>query len=279
MIDKFTVGNIELGAVLDMIPPPRHPSEFFPDVTAEEWAPYSDEVLADGQVQLYFDHFFLHSRGKTILVDTGLGPGPHTNRGNITGDLLNQLRLQGVKPEDVDIVVHTHLHADHVGWNLDLSGASPRPYFPNARYLVPRVDWDHFIKPENLENAPWVRDSVMPLEGLGLMDFFDNEYDVTDQVKTLATPGHTPGHHVVIVSSQGQHAMIVGDALHSRVQVQEPTWCAGVDIDKADSRRSREDILRRAEADNYLIAAGHFHPDERVGRVILKEGRRYWQAL
>lgn len=279
MIDKFTVGNIELGAVLDMIPPPRHPSEFFPDVTAEEWAPYSDEVLADGQVQLYFGHFFLHSRGKTILVDTGLGPGPHTNRGNITGDLLNQLRLQGVKPEDVDIVVHTHLHADHVGWNLDLSGASPRPYFPNARYLVPRVDWDHFIKPENLENAPWVRDSVMPLEGLGLMDFFDNEYDVTDQVKTLATPGHTPGHHVVIVSSQGQHAMIVGDALHSRVQVQEPTWCAGVDIDKADSRRSREDILRRAEADNYLIAAGHFHPDERVGRVILKEGRRYWQAL
>ena len=279
MIDKFTVGNIEFGAVLDMIPPPRHPSEFFPDVTAEEWAPYSDEVLADGQVQLYFGHFFLHSRGKTILVDTGLGPGPHTNRGNITGDLLNQLRLQGVKPEDVDIVVHTHLHADHVGWNLDLSGASPRPYFPNARYLVPRVDWDHFIKPENLENAPWVRDSVMPLEGLGLMDFFDNEYDVTDQVKTLATPGHTPGHHVVIVSSQGQHAMIVGDALHSRVQVQEPTWCAGVDIDKADSRRSREDILRRAEADNYLIAAGHFHPDERVGRVILKEGRRYWQAL
>ena len=279
MIEKFTVGNIELGAVLDMIPPPRHPSDFFPDVTAEEWAPYSDEVLVDGQVQLYFGHFFLRSRGKTILVDTGLGPGPHPTRGSVTGDLLNQLLLQGVKPEDVDIVVHTHLHADHVGWNLDLSGAGPRPYFPNARYLVPRVDWDHFIKPENLDNAPWVRDSVMPLEGLGLIDFFDSEYDVTDQVKTMATPGHTPGHHVVLVSSEGQHAMIVGDALHSRVQVQEPTWCAGVDTDKSDSRRSREDLLRRAEAENYLIAAGHFHPDERVGRVVLREGRRYWQAL
>ena len=127
MIEKFTVGNVELGAVLDMIPPPRHPSDFFPDVTAEQWAPYSDEVLVDRQVQLYFGHFFLHSRGKTILVDTGLGPGPHQARGNVTGDLLNQLMLQGVKPEDVDIVVHTHLHADHVGWNLDLSGASPRP--------------------------------------------------------------------------------------------------------------------------------------------------------
>lgn len=279
MIEKFTVGNIELGAVLDMIPPPRHPSDFFPDVTAEEWAPYADEVLVDGQVQLYFGHFFVRSRGKTIMVDTGLGPGPHPTRGNVTGDLLNQLRLQGVKPEDVDIVVHTHLHADHVGWNLDLSGASPRPYFPNARYLVPRVDWDHFVKPENLENAPWVRDSVMPLEGLGLIDFFDGEHDITDQVKTFATPGHTPGHHVVLVSSQGQHAMIVGDALHSRVQVQEPTWCAGVDTDKADSRRSREDLLRRAEGENYVVAAGHFHPDERVGRVILKGGRRYWQAL
>ena len=279
MIEKFTVGNIELGAVLDMIPPPRHPSDFFPDVTAEQWAPYSDEVLVDGQVQLYFGHFFVRSRGKTIMVDTGLGPGPHPTRGNVTGDLLNQLRLQGVKPEDVDVVVHTHLHADHVGWNLDLSAAGPRPYFPNARYLVPRVDWDHFVKPENLENAPWVRDSVMPLEGLGLIDFFDGEHDVTDQVKTLATPGHTPGHHVVLVSSRGQHAMIVGDALHSPVQVHEPTWCAGVDTDKAESGRSREDLLRRAEAENYLIAAGHFHPDERVGRVVLKQGRRYWQAL
>ena len=279
MLDRFTVGNVEVGAVLDMVPPPRHPRDFFPDVPEEAWAPYQREVLVEGMVQLYYGHFFLRSQGKTIMVDTGIGPGPHPTRGNRTGDLLNQLARQGVRPEDVDIVVHTHLHVDHVGWNLDLSGARPRPSFPRARYLAPRLDWEHFTRPENLRNAPWVRDSVVPLEALGLLDLFDDGYQVTDEVTTLATPGHTPGHHAVLVSSQGERAMVVGDVLHTKVQVLEPGWCAGVDTDKAASRRSREDLLRRAEAQGYIVAAGHFPPDERVGRVVRVEGRRFWQPL
>ena len=77
--------------------------------------------------------------GKTVMVDTGMGPGPHADRGNVRGDLLNAIRAQGASPEDIDIVAHTHLHGDHVGWNIDHSGDSPKPYFPNARYLVPRL--------------------------------------------------------------------------------------------------------------------------------------------
>ncbi|MCI0437818.1 MAG: MBL fold metallo-hydrolase [Chloroflexi bacterium] len=279
MVDKITVGNAELGFGLDMIPPPRNPRDFFPDVPPEAWKPYEGDVLVEGQIQLYYGHFFVRSQGKTIMVDTGMGPGPHPTRGNRRGDLLNQLAKQGVRPEDVDIVVHTHLHADHVGWNLDLSGDRPRPYFPNARYLAPRSDWEHFVKPENLKNAPWVRDSVVPLEALGLLDFFEGEHSITGEVTTLPTPGHTPGHHAILVSSQGERAMIVGDALHSKVQVQEPSWCAGVDTNKADSRRSREELLKRAESENYLVAAGHFHPSEHVGRVVLMSGRRYWKAI
>ena len=279
MVDRLTVGNVEIGAALDMIPPPRHPRDFFPDVAMAEWAPYEDEVLVEGHVQLYYGHFFVRSQGKTIMVDTGMGPGPHPTRDNRRGDLLNQLVKVGVNAEDVDIVVHTHLHADHVGWNLDLSGPEPTPYFPNATYLVPRTDWEYFIEPHNLRAAPWVRDSVVPLEELGLMELFDSEHSVTDEVTTLATPGHTPGHQVVLVNSGGQKAMIVGDVLHSRVQVQEPSWCAGVDTNKADSRRSREDLLKRAVDEEYIVAAGHFHPDEHVGRVILMKDRRYWQPL
>ncbi len=279
MVDKITVGNAELGFGLDMIPPPRNPRDFFPDVPPEAWKPYEGDVLVEGQIQLYYGHFFVRSQGKTIMVDTGMGPGPHPTRGNRRGDLLDQLAKQGVGPEDVDIVVHTHLHADHVGWNLDLSGDRPRPYFPNARYLAPRSDWEHFVKPENLKNAPWVRDSVVPLEALGLLDFFEGEHSITGEVTTLPTPGHTPGHHAILVSSQGERAMIVGDALHSKVQVQEPSWCAGVDTNKADSRRSREELLKRAESENYLVAAGHFHPSEHVGRVVLMSGRRYWKAI
>ena len=277
MADKVIVGNVEITAVLDMIPPPRHPEAFFEGVTMADWAPHKD-LLENGQVQLYYGCFFLRSQGKVIMVDTGMGPGPHPDRGNRTGDLVNQLKQRGVGTDDVDIVVHTHLHFDHVGWNVNRSGPVPEPYFRRARYLVPRGDWEHFTKPENLDSAPAVREHVVPLQELGVMELVDSDHQITDEVTTLATPGHTPGHQVVLISSLGQKAMVVGDVLHSQVQVQEADWCANVDTDKAQSRRSRADLLDRSENEGYLIAAGHFHPDRHVGRVVRLEGKRYWQV-
>ncbi len=278
MADRISVGSAEIVFALDMVPPPRPPDAFFEGVTAADWLPYQD-ILEDGQIQLYYGHFFVRSMGKTVMVDTGMGPGPHADRGNRTGDLLNALRAQGAQPEDIDIVVHTHLHADHVGWNIDHSGDTPKPYFPNARYLVPRLDWEHFTQPDTLAASPQVRDSVLPLESLGLMDLIDEGTRITDEITTLNTPGHTPGHQVILISSQGERAMIVGDAIHSSVQVQEPDWCAGVDTNKPDSRHSRRALLQRAEAEDYIVAAGHFHPAQHIGKVIRTEGRRYWQAL
>ena len=279
MADRITIGNVEIVAVLDMIPPPREPALFFPDVSMDDWSPYKADVLENDQMQLYYGCFFIRSQGKTILVDTGMGPGPHPDRGNRTGDLLNQLKKEGVSPEDVDIVVHTHLHGDHVGWNLDISGDKPTPNFPKAKYLVPRADWEHFTKPEVLDSAPQVKNYVIPLQELGLMELVDSEHIVTDGITTLASPGHTPGHQVILIASQGEKAMIVGDLLHNKVQVQEPSWCAGVDTDKAQSHRSRESILQRAESEDYVIAAGHFHPKDHIGKIVRLEGRRYWQAL
>ncbi len=278
MTDRIRVGNAEIVFALDMVPPPRPPDAFFEGITSADWEPYQD-ILEDGQIQLYYGHFFVRSMGKTVMVDTGMGPGPHLDRGNRTGNLLNAIRAQGANPEDIDIVTHTHLHADHVGWNIDHSGDTPKPYFPNARYLVPRLDWEHFTQPQHLSEAPQVRDSVLPLEQLGLMELVDEGYQITDEMTTLDTPGHTPGHQVILISSQGERAMIVGDAIHSSVQIQEPDWCAGVDTSKPDSRRSRHALLQRAENEEYIIAAGHFHPQQHIGKVIRSNGCRYWQAL
>ena len=166
MADRIRVGNAEIVFALDMIPPARPPDAFFEGVTAADWEPYQD-ILEDGQIQLYYGHFFVRSMGKTVMVDTGMGPGPHADRGNVRGDLLNAIRAQGANPEDIDIVAHTHLHGDHVGWNVDHTGDSPKPYFPNARYLVPRLDWEHFTRPEHLSYSPQVRDSVIPLGRVG----------------------------------------------------------------------------------------------------------------
>ncbi len=289
MTDKVTVGNVEIIAVFDMVPPPRAPEVMFPDVSPDAWVPYQD-ALESGQLQLYYGAWVVRSQGKTILVDTGMGPGPHPNRGNVEGHLYESLRPilipadrannPNASPSDeVDIVLHTHLHPDHVGWNLSYAGGTPVPNFGRARYLVPKLDWEHFTKPEVLEANPYIKTQVLPLQELRKMDIYDGEYSVTDEITTLPTPGHTPGHQVILIASQGERAMLVGDVLHNRAQIQEPSWTAGVDLDKEASRRSREALLDRAERDEYVVAAGHFHPTEQLGKVIRLEGRRYWQAL
>ena len=278
MPGRITVGNVDIVAVLDMVPPAREPNMMFPTTSSQDWDSHQD-CLEEGQLQLYYLHFFLRSQGKVIMVDTGMGPGPHPDRGNRTGDLVNQLKSRGVETGDVDVVAHTHLHGDHVGWNVDYSGSQPAPTFPKARYLVPRLDWEHFTKPDVIGSAPQVTNSVIPLEGMGVMDLVDSEYDITDEVKTLSAPGHTPGHMVIVITSQGEKAMVVGDLLHSKAQVVRPDWTAGVDTDKEASRSNRERILDDAEAEGFVIAAGHFHPDDHIGKVVRLDGRRYWQVL
>ena len=278
MPGRITVGNVDIVAVLDMVPPAREPNMMFTTTSSQDWDSHQD-CLEEGQLQLYYLHFFLRSQGKVIMVDTGMGPGPHPDRGNRTGDLVNQLKNRGVETGDVDVVAHTHLHGDHVGWNVDYSGSQPAPTFPKARYLVPRLDWEHFTKPDVIGSAPQVTNSVIPLEGMGVMDLVDSEYDITDEVKTLSAPGHTPGHMVIVITSQGEKAMVVGDLLHSKAQVARPDWTAGVDTDKEASRSNRERILDDAEAEGFVIAAGHFHPDDHIGKVVRLDGRRYWQVL
>ena len=289
MADKVVVGNVEIIAVMDMVPPPRAPEQMFPGITQDDWKPYED-ILESGQLQLYYGVWVVHSQGKTILVDTGMGPGPHEHLGGRTGNLYEELRPiltpadrannTNVSPSDeVDIVVHTHLHGDHVGWNLRYSGGMPAPYFRKARYLVPRLDWEYFTQPEILEQRPYIKTQVQPLQRLRKMDLIDEGHNITDEVTTLATPGHTPGHQAILINSQGEKAMIVGDVLHTKAQVFEPAWTAGVDVDKEASQRSRAALLDRAENEGYVVAAGHFHPDDHLGKVIRQDGRRYWQVI
>lgn len=275
---SITVGDAQIVSVLDMVPPPRAATDFFPAVPLESWQPYPD-ALTEGMLQLYYGSFFVRTRGKTVLVDTGQGPGPHTARGNRTGDLPNQLRVKGVRPSDVDVVVHTHLHQDHVGWNMDLSGEKPVPNFPNARYYAPAQDWLHFTQPDVLDSAPQVKENVFPLHEMGLLELIEGEHAVTEEITTLPAPGHTPGHQVIVVTSGGETALIVGDLLHAKEQVENSEWCAGVDTDKSASATSREAVLARAESEALLVAAGHFHPSASYGRVVRRQGRRYWQAL
>lgn len=282
MQERVSIGNVDVLAVLDMYPPGRATSFFFPDVPEESWDPYRDEQLnPEGEIVLPYCHFAIRSEGSTILVDTGMGAGPHPTRGNRTGNLLNELKSVGISPEDVDVVVHTHLHADHVGWNINYEGGSAKPTFPMAKYLVPRADWEHFSQPDilSLPQNEHIRDHVVPLENLGVMELIDGWHNITSEISTIHTPGHTPGHQCVLINSQGACGAVVGDVIHMSVQIEHPNWCAVVDLDKATGLKSREDLLDLSEQEGMLIVAGHFKEDEHFGRVVRLHDRRYWQVV
>jgi glyoxylase-like metal-dependent hydrolase (beta-lactamase superfamily II) len=279
-MESVRIGEVEVIALNDMTPPLRDPEDFFPDIPLADWGPHKEENLIEGKIQLYYACFALRTQGKIIMVDTGIGPGPHHHRGGHRGDLLHEMQLKGLDPEDVELVVHTHLHHDHIGWNVSGDGGSGfRATFPNARYLVPRNDWNYFTQPAILEENQAVKDCVLPLEGLGVMELVDSGVAINSQLSTTPTPGHTPGHVNVLIESEGQKGAIVGDMIHLKVEVDNPNWCPGADVDKPTSRESRKSMLTRFAAENYIVAACHFWPEDHFGRVVVEGDRFRWQSL
>src|SRR5206468_3597762 len=191
------------------------------------------------------------------------------------GQLMNDFKAKSVRPDDIDMVVMTHLHRDHVGWNLKTEGGKYVPTFPRARYWMPKKDWDSChdpaLQPTRFVNAP---QCVWPLADLGLVEFMNGEQSLTRELTAVPTPGHTPGHMSILVTSKGERALVLGDAAHSPVQVLEPDWVSRADMDPDLTRQTRKALLDRLEREQILVAAGHFAAPA-VGRIVRLEGRRY----
>lgn len=216
--------------------------------------------------------YVIRSEGKTILCDTGVGPGPHAWLGGLTGNLVPDMESKGVSPSEVDIVVFTHLHGDHVGWNLTSEG---KPTFANARYLVPRADWDFFS--ENAAANPQMQ-LVAPLLDMGLMELVSGEKAITAEVTTYPTPGHTPGHQSLLVTSDGERAVVTGDVAHFPAQVERIEWCAAFDMDHPTTTETRRKLFAQLEEDGVIAGFCHF-PEAPFGKLIRSEGKRIWQAI
>jgi len=184
-----------------------------------------------------------------------------------------------VRPEEVDMVVMTHLHRDHVGWNLTPQGTKFVPTFPNARYWMSRKDWETChrpdVQPTRFVNAPTC---VWPLEELGLIEFMNPEHNLTRDLTAVPTPGHTPGHMSILITSRGERALVLGDAAHSPAQLQEPDWVSRADMDPDLTRQTRKALIERLEREQILVAAGHFEAPG-FGRIVRLKGRRYWRGL
>ena len=255
----------------------------YPSVPRADWAPfqqrYPDCFDGEEHVRWAYQSYLVRSQGKTILVDTGIGERPNPFIPGVGGVLLKHLGDVGCAPEDVDIVLFTHLHIDHVGWNLTLDG---KPTFPNARYVMHRDEWESFHRPEALADPlnGHIPVFVTPLAELGVLDLLEGDANFTQEVKAICTPGHTEGHMSVVVSSGGEQALIAGDVIGHPHDVTEPDWLrhGAFEHDPLVANRTRRALLDRIEAESMTVAAGHM-PEPGFGRVVRIEGRRWWQPL
>lgn len=274
---KLTVGAAEVIAIQDR----EHVFSrewHFPDVPEEAWDPYRDLISGpDGWVMLNFSCFLIRDGDRLLLIDTGWGPemGP-PGAPATRARLLDELSALGVGVSDIETVVFTHLHPDHVGWNLTFDGDVPGARFDRARYLVPQADWEYYNAVEDMH--PNIRLQALPLADLGVLDLMEGETALSSSLTAVPTPGHTPGHTSFVVASGGEKLFILGDLAHHPVILNEPEWVQRFDQDPEQNIAVRKRIFAKLEEEQTLVAAGHFqYPG--VGRIARVDGRRTWKPL
>jgi glyoxylase-like metal-dependent hydrolase (beta-lactamase superfamily II) len=239
--------------------PRRTLDGIFHDVDPELWT--KAVGLSDRTELAPFNYgcFLIRESDRTTLVDTGYGAARRDASVAGSGGLLQRLAAAGVRPEDVDEIVHTHLHSDHCGWDVndDAGGAIT---FPRARILVAQVELDHWLGPptDSHVNIAYIRSRIRPVLDAGLVRATSGDYGVSRAIATVRTPGHTPGHCSVVVSSAGRKLLITGDVTHHPVHFEHPTWLPMVDVDRVASVQSRQKLAEVAIAERMLITGGHY---------------------
>jgi glyoxylase-like metal-dependent hydrolase (beta-lactamase superfamily II) len=180
------------------------------------------------------------------------------------------LRAIRITPADIDHVVCTHLHADHCGWLFD---AAARPVFPKASIWFGAADWHHFVLNPDVWMFDHIRHGLMN-SGADRLQPVSGDMTVATGVDLIMTPGHTPGHLSVVVSSRGKRAMLLGDAIICPIQLDEPSWQPLGDVDPNLAARVRSRLFRELEDPSTLAAGAHF-PELQFGRVLVGQARRW----
>lgn len=234
-----------------------------PDFTPAMLAPHRDWLIPNffsdrnDKMALSIHSFVVESQGKVIVVDTCVGA---TER-PLPNDLEFPDRLDAAIDGGlaaVDFVLCTHLHFDHVGWNLRPEGDEQVPTFPNARYLFARTEVEHTRTEDHMEV---LEPSIDPLFDAGLADLIETDHVLTDEVRLIPTPGHTPGHVSVLIDSEHATALITGDMAHTPLQFALPELAASAfDADSAQSSQTRREIIERFADSDTLVLGTHFAP-------------------
>ncbi|KIE26792.1 beta-lactamase [Streptomyces sp. MUSC 125] len=269
---RWNVGDAVVHRVDELVLPPETGPWLIPAATPDlvTQIPWLTPAFADprGALHLAVHSFAVETGGLRVLVDTGIGNGKSRANpawDNLDTPYLDRLAAAGFPPESVDMVILTHLHTDHVGWNTRPSGPGRwEPTFPHARYLVSRIEADYWSSADmDASRRQMLSDSVHPVRESGQLELIDvpaDGADVAPGLRLLPTPGHTPGQVAVHLHSAGHSAVITGDCIHHPVQMARPALCSSVDVDPAQAARTRRSLLARLAGTDTLLLGSHFAP-------------------
>ncbi|MFI8460006.1 MBL fold metallo-hydrolase [Kitasatospora sp. NPDC085464] len=287
-MERIVLGDVEIIRVLEFQGPFAPAAEIVPELGEPAWSADAAALApehydpASGAYVGALQTWVVRSGGRTVLVDTGVGNGrerpatPLFHR--LEGRFPELLAAAGVRPEDVDAVVNTHLHADHVGWNTVERAGAWVPTFPNAVYYLPAADRAFFDPAagngprggdaagaeDTAEAVRWAEwhqvfeDSVAPVLAAGQAQEWSGSLRIDPALVLEEAPGHTPGSSVLRVQSGGERAVFVGDVMHSPVQLAHPSCSSCFCLDPVQAAASRLRVLERAAAEKELVIPAHF---------------------
>jgi glyoxylase-like metal-dependent hydrolase (beta-lactamase superfamily II) len=264
-MNRWKVGKVTISRFVEMETVSKA-TFVLPDATPENvraagsWLipQFADE---NGKVRMSIHAFVVEMGSRRIVVDTCIGNDkrrgfPGWNQ--LRTSFLKDLAAGGFAPESITDVLCTHLHVDHVGWNTMLVDGKWVPTFSRARYLIGRKEWEHWSISEHSERRDPIEDSVRPVVDAGLADLIEWDHRINEEVWLEPTPGHTPGHFSVRISSDGADAIITGDLMHHPVQCARPEWNSGFDSDPAAAMKTRRAFLERYSDRPVLVLGTHF---------------------
>ena len=262
---SMTVGDIRL----TLVPDGYHrcdPLSTFKGSTPEDWKAHEELLDERGRVVMTMGALLVElPTGERVLIDLGFGPRTiilaELGMEFWGGRLLSSLATAGFQPGDIDVVLYSHLHTDHVGWTTDRRRGTLT--FGRARHVMARGEWGHW-RGNSQVGGPSPRD-IEALESR--VELVDGEAVVVPGIRVVPTPGHTPGHCSFLVSSGTERAVVLGDAIHCPLQISHPEWAFAADANPDAATRAREQLLRELDAPHTTVVGPHF-PDAIFGRVL-----------
>jgi len=285
------IGDFEVRRITEFEGPFIAPEVFFPDFDPDVLRANHDMTgprLIDpltGKLIFSFHSFVVKTGRHTILIDSCIGNNkerptrPQFHR--LQSPFLADLAHAGVKPEDIDFVMCTHLHWDHVGWNTRLDNGRWVPTFPNARYIMARREFEHWQGVQQRgEESPHrlaFEDSVLPVVRTGQSVLVDDDYALEDGLWFESAPGHTPGNVVIHARSRDDRAVFLGDVLHHQLQLMAPEWSTLACTDPKLSRSTRMRLVEEYAERGTRLLPGHF-PSPTAGHIV-RHGSAYRYAF